>query len=88
MISVISTVPIDFDFVKSYADGDGNNENHDNAFASDIDAAIKEIQDLKVDVNIENSQAKNITGIESNRDKGSFSATINGSVLYLFQQCA
>ena len=51
----------------------------DNAFASNIDTAIKEIQDLNVDVDIEDSHAKNITGLESNRDKGSFSATIKGS---------
>jgi len=51
----------------------------DNAFASNIDTAVKEIQDLNVDVNIENSKAKNITGIESNRDKGNFSATIKDS---------
>lgn len=52
---------------------------NDDAFASDINTTIKEIQDLNVNINIENSEAENITGIESNRDKGNYSATVKGS---------
>jgi hypothetical protein len=52
---------------------------NDKAFASDISSTIKEIQGLHVNINIENSQAKNITGIESNRNEGNFSANIKES---------
>ena len=52
---------------------------NDKAFASDISTVIKKIQGLNVNINIEKSQTKNITGIESNKDEGNFSATIKGS---------
>jgi hypothetical protein len=53
--------------------------NQDKAFASEVSTTTKEIQGLIVNINIENSQAKNITGIDSNRSEGNFSATIKGS---------
>ena len=53
--------------------------NQDKAFASDISSTIKDIQGLIVNINIEKSQAKNITGIESNKDEGNFSANIKNS---------
>jgi len=53
--------------------------NQDKAFASNLSATIKEIQGLIVNINIKNSQAKNIIGLESNRSEGKFSTTIKGS---------
>jgi hypothetical protein len=62
MISVIQQVPIDFDFVKSYADGVGNNEDHDNDKCSDdekdeFDAPNKVIvqnhKDYRIEVDCE-----------------------------------
>ncbi|MER5176527.1 MAG: hypothetical protein ABJB76_12080 [Candidatus Nitrosocosmicus sp.] len=52
---------------------------NEKAFASDISSILQEIQNLNVNINIENSEAENITGIESNREKGNFSTTIKGS---------
>jgi hypothetical protein len=53
--------------------------NQDKAFASEVSTTTKEIRGLIVNISIENSQAKNITGIESNRNEGNFSATIKNS---------